>query len=134
MPKTPEEAKKDVLADPNMKRWFKDSRVLWEGATWEDMVKNMDEAGIEKGILTASPSQPGRNFAPWAVGQNITEESFEAACQRFFEARKASGGRLNGCIGIDPTGMMRSVRMLEKAVREYGFNHVWMMPATIGLP
>ena len=44
MPKSPEEAKKEQVRDPNIARWFKDSRVLWEGASWEDMVKNMDEA------------------------------------------------------------------------------------------
>jgi predicted TIM-barrel fold metal-dependent hydrolase len=134
MPKTPEEAKANRLDDPNMKRWFKDSRVLWEGATFEDMVANMDMAGIEKGIITASAGGDPSFGSVWSVGRSTTEEQFEAACARFFEARRVSGGRLQGCLSVDPTGMMTSVRRVEKAVREYGFNHIWMMPALVGLP
>src|SRR5262245_50172027 len=117
MPKTPEEGRTNPLTDPNIKRWFKDSRVLWEGATFEQKCDNMDEAGIEMGILTASPEGSGRTT--WSVGSNISDEAFEAACQRFVEAREVSKGRLRGCIGIDPTGMMRAVRQVERAVRDY---------------
>src|SRR5439155_852123 len=72
---------REQVRDPNMTRWFKDSRVLWEGATFEDMVANMDLAGIEMGVITAAPHQVPR--LPYSVGMNVTDEAFEAACQRF---------------------------------------------------
>src|SRR5262249_51712785 len=70
----------------------------------------------------------------WDVGQDVQDDEFEAACQRFVRAREVSKGRLQGCISIDPTGMMAAVRRLERAVRDYGFNHAWIMPSMVGLP
>src|SRR5207249_2639743 len=77
MPKTPEEAKRNPVTDPNIARWFKDSRVLFEGATFEQMVQNMDEAGIEMGIVTAAPEGDGGR-STWSVGSNVSDEAFEA--------------------------------------------------------
>jgi uncharacterized protein len=43
-------------------------------------------------------------------------------------------GRFFGCVAVDPTGMMKAVGRLERAVREYGFNVCFILPAAIGLP
>lgn len=118
--------------DPNIARWFKDSKALFEGATPDEMVADMDETGIEKGILTVSAGGVATN--PYAVGQNVTEEGLLDAYGRFKEFQAAAPGRIFGCIGIDPTGLMTAVRQVERAVTEWGFNCVWMMPALVGLP
>src|SRR2546428_10116606 len=39
--------------DPNIARWFRHSKALLAGATIDDMIADMDEAGIETAILTA---------------------------------------------------------------------------------
>ena len=118
--------------DPNIARWFKDSKALFEGATPQEMLADMDETGIEMGILTCSAGGVPTN--PYQVGQNVTEEGLLAAYERFSEFKAAAPDRIIGCIGIDPTGLMTSVRQLERAVREWGFNCCWMMPSLVGLP
>ena len=118
--------------DPNIARWFKDSKALFNGATNEEMVADMDEAGIEMGIITASGGSVPTS--PYAIGQEVSDEVFDAACQRFAGMKKQFPDRLYGCVGIDPTGIMKAVRQLERAVRDYGFNSCWMMPGLVGLP
>lgn len=129
MPRNPAE-KADI--DPNIARWFKDSKAMIHGATPQEMLADMDEAGIEKGMITVNPGQIPTGY--YTVGQNVTEASFEAACEQWANLRKVAPDRIFGCIWIDPTGMMQAVRQLERAVRDFGFKACHLMPSVTGLP
>jgi uncharacterized protein len=119
--------------DPNIAKWFRNSKALMEGATVEQMVADMDASSIEAAILTAQGA-PGLPVGPYSVGQRIDDEGFDAACKEVAGIVARYPGRFYGCAAIDPTGMMKAVRQLERAVHEYGFRSIWMMPALVGLP
>lgn len=119
--------------DANIARWFKPSKAVTEGATIDDMVAEMDAAGVEKGHLTAGILGRAAN-APYGVGQDIPDDLFEALCRKGAEVTRRHPGRFKSCVHIDPTRMMTAVRRLEKAVKEYGFSGCFIMPSIIGLP
>ena len=117
--------------DPLLSKVFGDTK--FEGETVEQMVARMDECAIQASIITvnAATREP---FQPYRVGQKIDDAALDAACKEVADIMTRFPGRFFGCAAIDPTGMMKAVRRLERAVREYGFNVCWMMPALIGLP
>lgn len=127
-PKRPE-----TPPDPNIARWFKDSKALFQGATAEQMIADMDESEIDAAIITASPAA-ATSQNPYVVGQRVEDSVFDEACRETAELCARYPGRLHGCAAIDPTGMMKAVRQVERAVRDYGFCSIWMMPALVGLP
>jgi uncharacterized protein len=106
--------------------------TTFEGETVEQMVAKMDECSIEASIITVS-TPPGP-FHPYRVGQKIDDAAFDTACKNVADMMARYPGRLFGCIAIDPTGMMKSVRQLERAVRDYGFSVCFILPARVGLP
>ena len=118
--------------DPNIAKWFKPGDAVKLGFTLDDLLRDMDAADVEKGVLTAAALRP--SSSPYSVGQNISDETYEKLCTRVAEIRAQQPGRFHGCLGIDPTGMMRAVRWLERAVREFGFRSCWIMPSLVGLP
>jgi len=118
--------------DPNIAKWFKPGDAVKFGFTLEDLVRDMDAAEVEKGVLTAGALR--LSASPYTVGQNISDETYEKLCTRVVEMRKRHPGRFHACLGIDPTGMMRTVRWLERAVTEFGFRSAWIMPSLVGLP
>ena len=118
--------------DPNIAKWFKPGDAVKFGFTLEELLRDMDAAGVEKGVLTAAALR--LSPSPYSVGQNISDETYEKICTRVAEIRRQNPGRFHGCLGIDPTGMMRAVRWLERAVREFGFRSCWIMPSLVGLP
>jgi len=129
-PRPPAQARK---LDPNIARWFKGSKEMTQGATFEEMVAAMDAGGVEFAHLTAAVM--GRVSSPtYGVGQDIPDQLFEALCRRGSELMTRFPGRFKGCIGLDPTRVMTAVRRLEKAVREYGYSGAYIMPSMIGLP
>ena len=122
------------IADPNMRRWFKGSQHMLEGASFEDTIAEMDKAGIEKGVLlTAGKSANAHPGSPWKVGMDITDEAFEEACQTLADWCARSNGRLYPQIWIDPAEGMKAVRRLEQAVKDFGCVAAHLMPATTGL-
>src|SRR5580658_1917435 len=118
--------------DPNIAKWFKPGDAVKFGFTLEDLIRDMDAAEVEKGVLTAAALK--MLPSPYSVGQDISDETYEKLCARVAEIRKRHPGRFHGCLGIDPTGMMRTVRWLERAVKEFGFRSAWIMPSLVGLP
>ena len=118
--------------DPNIAKWFKPGDAVKLGFTLDELLRDMDANGVEKGVLTAAALR--LSPSPYSVGQNISDEIYEKLCTRVAEIRLQQPGRFHGCIGIDPTGMMRTVRWLERAVREFGFRSCWIMPSLVGLP
>jgi predicted TIM-barrel fold metal-dependent hydrolase len=133
MPPSPEEARSRAM-DPNIARWFKNSRTLFEGATPDEMVADMTANNIERAMVTIAGRGTPDN--PYAIGQPEAwnEAEFEAHCQKFAALRAKYPGRIFGCIVVDPTGVMTAVRQFEHAVRDYGFSACWIMPSLVGLP
>ena len=95
------------------------------------MVARMDECAIQASIITvnAASREP---FQPYRVGQKIDDAALDAACKDVADMMARYPGRFFGCVAVDPTGMMKAVRRLERAVREYGFNVCFILPAAIG--
>jgi predicted TIM-barrel fold metal-dependent hydrolase len=118
--------------DPNIQKWFRPNQAFAEGAAVEDVIAEMETAGVEKGVLTAGALRLEKS--PYTVGQHISDETFETLCRRTAKALEDYPGRFHACIQVDPTGMMKAVRRLERAVQEFGFRSAWIMPSLVGLP
>jgi uncharacterized protein len=118
--------------DPNIQKWFRPGQPFAEGTTIEDIIAEMDITGVEKGVLTAGALRLDKS--PYTTGEHISDEAFETMCQRTARAIAGYPGRFHGCIQVDPTGMMKAVRRLERAVKEFGFRSAWIMPSLVGLP
>lgn len=131
MPSPPRQQARKL--DPNIQRWFKESKAMTEGATLDEMVADMDAGDVEFAHVTAAIM--GRVSGPtYGVGQDIPDQLFEALCRRPAELMRRFPGRFKASVGLDPTRMTEAVRRLEKAVREYGFSGAYIMPSMIGLP
>jgi len=78
--------------------------------THEAMIRQMDEAGIERSFLIACK-----------LGQEGTPGAWHMPYEWVAEAVEAYPDRFSGLAGIDPTEGMEGVRRLEHAVREMGF-------------
>lgn len=83
---------------------------LMEGLSHEQMLRRMDEAGIEKAFLIAAKVGPLQHKASYHVPYSAVAEAVNRHPDRFL-----------ALAGLDPTEGMRGVRELEKAVRDYGF-------------
>jgi predicted TIM-barrel fold metal-dependent hydrolase len=80
------------------------------GIGYEELLRNMDAAGIERAFLIACKT--GRLGLPGSY--HIPYEMIVEATRRFPE-------RFCGLAGLDPTQGMAGVRALEHAVKELGF-------------
>ncbi|HEV3113354.1 MAG TPA: amidohydrolase family protein [Candidatus Binataceae bacterium] len=118
--------------DPNIDKWFKPGEQVRHGFTVDDLVRDMDAAGVERGVMTAGVMRLPPS--PYSVGQGISDETYEKICVRVAEMVQQYPGRFHTCFGLDPTGMMRAVRWLVRAVNEFGFRSAWIMPSLVGLP
>jgi len=78
--------------------------------THADMLRQMDEAGIERSFLIACK-----------LGQEGTPGAWHMPYEWVAEAVAAHPDRFSGLAGVDPTEGMEGVRRLERAVREMGF-------------
>ncbi|WJH37937.1 amidohydrolase family protein (plasmid) [Aliirhizobium terrae] len=85
-------------------------RGTFEGVSLEDMIRRMDEAGIERSMLIAAKVGPADHRACYHVPYKLVVDAVQKYPDRFL-----------GLAGVDPTEGMRGVRELEMLVREYGF-------------
>ena len=122
----------DRKIDPNIAKWFKPGDQVKHGFTIDDLVRDMDAAEVEQGVMTAGVMRLPPS--PYTVGQNIADETYEKICTKVAAMLQQYPGRFHACFGLDPTGMMRAVRWLERAVKEFGFRSAWIMPSLVGLP
>jgi predicted TIM-barrel fold metal-dependent hydrolase len=118
--------------DANITKWFKPGDAVKFGFTLDELIRDMDASNVEKGVLTAAALRLAPS--PYSVGQNISDATYEKLCSRVAEIRRQHPGRFHGCLGVDPTGMMKTVRWLERAVKDFGFRSCWIMPSLVGLP
>ena len=84
--------------------------ATYSGITHEDMLRRMDEAGIEKAFLIAPK-----------IGRLGLPATYHLPYQVVADAVGAHPDRFYGIAGIDPTEGMDGVRELERAVSELGF-------------
>ena len=80
------------------------------GVSYEDLLRDMDAAGIERAFLIATKT--GRLGLPGSW--HLPYEMIAQAVRRFPK-------RFHGLAGLDPTEGMAGVRALEHAVKELGF-------------
>jgi predicted TIM-barrel fold metal-dependent hydrolase len=83
---------------------------IMQGLDHEQMLRRMDEAGIEKSFLIAAKVGPAMHKASYHVPYSTVAEAVNKHPDRFL-----------GLAGLDATEGMKGVRELEKAVRDYGF-------------
>lgn len=91
------------------------------GIPVEEMIRRMDEAGIERGMLIATTG--GR------PGSDIFFEKPYTTVARVIEQYP---NRFYGIMGINPSSIMEGLRKLERAVREYGFIGAHLYPHWFG--
>ncbi|MHB8575087.1 MAG: amidohydrolase family protein [Dehalococcoidia bacterium] len=120
--------------DPNIRKWFAQSSPdILGGVTPEQMFAKMDAAGIQVGFLCKGLGPVYKN--PYLGGnEDLTLEKYREYCQGIADVCKMFPGRLVGTAMIDPTQGMNAVRMVEIAVREFGFKLIRMMGALTNIP
>jgi predicted TIM-barrel fold metal-dependent hydrolase len=110
-PHTPEivEMRPDWSGKFHNQKFGREETVL-TGYTYEEMLCQMDAAGIEKSFLVANKT-----------GQLGLPGSWHLPYEMVAEAVKQFPDRFYGLAGIDPTEGMAGIRALEKAVQDFGF-------------
>ncbi|NCF48254.1 MAG: amidohydrolase family protein [Bacteroidetes bacterium] len=110
-PHTPEivEMRPDWSGKFHNQKFGQEETVL-TGYTYEEMLRQMDAAGIEKSFLVANKT-----------GQLGLPGSWHLPYEMVAEAVKQFPDRFYGLAGIDPTEGMAGISALEKAVQDFGF-------------
>lgn len=96
---------------------------LMSGFSLEDMLAEMDEAGIEKAFLIAAKVGSLGHPACYHVPYEMVAAAVAKHPDRFY-----------GLAGVDPTEGMDGVRQLERAVKELGFIGAHSYPHWFELP
>lgn len=89
---------------------FKRDAGVMSGYSYDETLRLMDAAGIEKAFLVAA-----------RIGQPGLVGSWSLPYETVYEAVKRFPDRFHGLAGIDPTEGMNAVRELQRAVEDYGF-------------
>lgn len=100
----------------------RDARVT-KGYTYEQTLRLMDEARIERAFLIAAK-----------IGQLGLSGSWHLPYEIIAKAVKAHPDRFSGIAGVDPTEGMAGVRALERAVADHGFIGAHSYPHWFELP
>jgi uncharacterized protein len=94
----------------------REARVV-AGYDYDEMIRMMDAAGIERAFLVAAK-----------IGQLGIPGSWHLPYEMVAEAVRLHPDRFHGLAGIDPTEGMKGVRSLERAVRDLGFIGAHLYP------
>lgn len=92
--------------------------------TTSDLIKGMDEAGYDKVCMCAAKMWSYRSSHSL-----IWDFSIEDVKRLMDKA----GGRVIGAAGYNPFRIEESLKDIEKAVKEYGFNFVYLHALSFGL-
>ena len=95
-----------------------DSRRLFEGVPLDEIIAQMDEAGVGTALLHAI------DLAHWQI--KIPVEAVAQSIETYPDRLIA------GAVGVNPFEGMESVRKLEMYVKEYGFRALHFFPHWIG--
>ena len=99
---------------------YEQCNAEFTGMPLAEIVSQIDEAGVEKGLLHASDSGHwGRRVPPKAVARAV---------------EKYPQQLMAGAVGVDPYKGMQSVRQLEGYVKEYGFKALHFFPHWLERP
>ena len=94
------------------------------GRTPEDFVAYLDQAGVDKVLITA--------IQVWSHFEQ--RMSVRTEPEEIHDASRAAPDRILGLFGINPMRRMEGVAALERAVRELGFNGAHIHPHGYDLP
>jgi predicted TIM-barrel fold metal-dependent hydrolase len=97
--------------------------ITKRGITVEEQLRQMNAAGIDKGLLVATTGA--------AVGSNI---HFEKPFEKIAEVCAQHPSRFKGVIGLNPSRIVLWNKKLETAVKEYGFVGAHIYPHWFGAP
>lgn len=100
---------------PKDREAFYQEKIGVDGATYAgitllEMLRRMDEAGIERAFLIAAKSGPHGHRAAFHVPYDIVADAVKKHPDRF-----------SALAGVDPTEGMNGVRALQRAVQDDGF-------------
>jgi len=101
------------------------SALLQGHASTEDCLASMDEYGYTHVSVCATKMWSYYYHRDFILNSPI---------EPIAEAVKRSGGRIMGAASYDPFRITDSLKTVEHAVREHGFNYVWFHPLSYGLP
>lgn len=105
------------------RRAFKREVPVATGYTYDETLRMMDAAGIERAFLVAAK-----------IGQLGLSGSWHLPYGTVADAVKRHPDRFYGLAGIDPTEGMKGVRALQRAVEEFGFIGAHSYPHWFELP
>ena len=88
----------------------------------EEMIKEMDEIGVEKVCMD--------QMTAWSYREN--REWGHYSLEIMAEIIEKSKGRVIGGAGYNPFRIKESLEEIERAVKNYGFKYVWAHPITFG--
>ena len=94
-----------------------------KGVELDEMLRRMDDAGIERSFLVAAKCGPIGNKRPFHMPLEVVDRAIAAHPDRFF-----------GLYGIDPTQGMTAVRELQHAVEDRGYIGAHGYPHWFELP
>jgi predicted TIM-barrel fold metal-dependent hydrolase len=103
----------------------------------EEFIDTMDACSVGKALLCARAPwghQATRPTGPFTISQGVADDVFDQLCAEQSELTTRFAGRLYGSVMVDPLGVSRSYRQVERAVKEYGCKAVRIMPSMSGLP
>lgn len=123
---------------PAVARWFHDrAELITKGTTWEYLIGEMDEAGVEKALVVGrdgSHHPSSVNNTSLGTTHGIDDEIFDMFAEEMATAVQKYPDRIAATVLIDPLGGMKAVWQLERAVRDYGFVAARIFAARIGIP
>lgn len=93
-------------------------------ASFEEFLKEIDETGYEKVILTAMKQWSLVN-SEWVMNQSI---------DMIKEFVDKGNGKVIGAVGYNPLKIEESLREIDKAIKEYGFKYIYFHPQGFNLP
>jgi predicted TIM-barrel fold metal-dependent hydrolase len=89
----------------------------------EEMLAEMDEAGVDKVMMIAVKFWSQHDHKP--ISDTHSDEVYEVV--------KKGKGRVIGASSYNPFRIKESLEEIEKAVKEYGFKYVWTHPISFGM-
>ncbi|AMN47577.1 hypothetical protein ACG33_10800 [Steroidobacter denitrificans] len=115
---------KSLADESGVRRTSRKSDALTGHDSTADCLASMDEYGYTHVSVCATKM--------WSYYYH-REFILDSPAEPIGEAVKESAGRIMGAASYDPFRITESLRAIEYAVENYGFNYVWFHPLSYGL-